>query len=189
MPNGCAKFVAIALSCWMCAHTTSAQARQHEDPLFPAQLQSQFQKVADEVAPSVVAISASLDVVDADCALRSSELTGDKLDGLLERVTRSVGTGFVIDADGFIVTNEHVVGQSDQLWVTTDQGVVYPAIVVGSDPRSDLAVLKIPASGLKPARIAAPGKIERGQWAITLGNPYGLASAGRLAMSVGIISA
>ena len=57
-----------------------------------------------------------------------------------------VGTGFFIDADGYILTNEHVIGDSQALWVTTDDRTVYPAIVVGSDPRTDLAVLKIARS-------------------------------------------
>jgi serine protease Do len=152
-------------------------------------LQSQFQRVADSVAPSVVAISAAISPLDSDDAVRTDELNAQKLDAMLERVTRTVGTGFVIDSEGFILTNEHVIGDAQQLWVTTDDHKVYPAIVVGSDPRSDLAVLKIPVVNLQTARFAAPGSVKRGEWTIALGNPYGLAGLGEMAMSVGVVSA
>ena len=141
------------------------------------------------MAPSVVAISAAVAPVDADDALRSEDLNAQKLDAILTHVTRTVGTGFVIDAGGFILTNEHVVGDAKQIWVTTDDQKVYPAIVVGSDPRSDLAVLKIPADKLKPVKFAQVGQIRRGEWTITLGNPFGLAGFGEMSMSVGVVSA
>jgi serine protease Do len=108
---------------------------------------------------------------------------------MLDRVTRTVGTGFFVDADGYIVTNEHVVGDAEQLWITTDDRKVYPAVVVGSDPRADLAVLKIPATGMQVAKFAKPDAVCRGAWTIALGNPYGLAGTGEMAMSVGVVSA
>ena len=155
-----------------------------------AGLELRFEKIANSVAPSVVAVSASSQVFDADDLLRAEDLNPDKLDGLLDRTTRMVGTGLIIDADGFILTNEHVVGDALNVWVTLDSGKVYPALVVGTDPRADLAVLKIPAGNLQPVKFAAPGaNLRRGQWAIALGNPYGLATAGNQAMSVGVISA
>src|SRR5687768_10710352 len=75
-----------------------------------AQLEEQFEAVAQEVAPSVVAISASLTSIDSEDAVRAESLNGDKLEAMLNRTTRTVGTGFVIDEGGYIVTNEHVVG-------------------------------------------------------------------------------
>jgi serine protease Do len=153
-------------------------------------LQDQFAAVAVTVARSVVAISAAADAVNpSDEVLRSDDLNTEKLERVLSRGTRMVGTGMVIDADGYILTNEHVVGEAEQLWVTTDDRKVYPAIIVGSDPRSDLAVLKIPAQGMTPVRFAAAKDVKRGQWTIALGNPYGLAAEGELSMSVGIVSA
>ncbi|MBC8106812.1 MAG: trypsin-like peptidase domain-containing protein [Anaerolineae bacterium] len=152
-------------------------------------LQSRFESIAQNMAPSVVAISAAVAPVDADDALRSEDLNAHKLDAILTRVTRTVGTGFVIDGNGFILTNEHVVGDAKQIWVTTDDQKVYPAIVVGSDPRSDLAVLKIPADKLKAVTFGTVGQVRRGEWTIVLGNPYGLAGFGEMAMSVGVVSA
>src|SRR5687768_14979353 len=113
----------------------------------------------------------------------------EKLERVLARGTRMVGTGMVIDPDGYILTNEHVVGEAEQLWVTTDDRKVYPAMVIGSDPRADLAVLKIPARGLPAVKWADPKGVKRGQWTIALGNPYGLAAEGEMCMSVGVVSA
>ncbi|CAN5402348.1 Do family serine endopeptidase [soil metagenome] len=160
-----------------------------DDTLALSKLQSQFQTVARKMAPSVVAISAAITPVDADEALRGEDLTAQKLDGILSRATRTVGTGFIIDANGFILTNEHVVGEAQQIWITTDDQRVFPAIVVGSDPRSDLAVLKIPAENLRAVTFAPVGQVQRGEWTIVLGNPYGLAGFGEMAMSVGVVSA
>jgi S1-C subfamily serine protease len=155
-----------------------------------AQLQSAFQRVADRVAPGVVAISASVAGMDTDEVLRNESMNGDRLEAVLARATRTVGTGSVIDTDGYILTNEHVIGDAGQIWVTTDNGQVFPAIVIGSDPRADLAVLKIPARDLKPVNFAPAGSVvQRGMWTIALGNPYGLAGGGEMSMSVGVVSA
>src|SRR5687767_6663671 len=149
-------------------------------------LQDQFAALATRLAPSVVAISSACDPVQVDNALRSEDLTYAKVDDILGRTTRMVGTGFFIDADGYILTNEHVVGDTEALWVTTDDRTVYPAIVVGSDPRHDLAVLKIAKANCPVVRFAAPGaNLHRGQWTIALGNPYGYAGEGEMSMSVG----
>lgn len=152
-------------------------------------LQKRFETVADRVSKSVVAISAACDPADAQDTVRSESMTTQRLERMLSRTTRTVGTGLVIDADGFILTNEHVVADCEQLWITTDDRKVYPAIVIGSDPRADLAVIKIPASNLTPVRFALGKPVRRGDWSIALGNPYGLATEGELAMSVGVISA
>ncbi len=153
-------------------------------------LESRFETLATRLAPSVVAVSASTQVLDSDDLLRCEDLNPEKLEAMLDRTTRMVGTGLIIDPDGYILTNEHVIGEAENVWVTADDGKVYPALVVGTDPRSDLAVLKIPARNLKPVTFApADTTLSRGQWAIALGNPYGLAASGNQAMAVGIISA
>jgi serine protease Do len=151
-------------------------------------LQSKFQSIAQRVAPAVVSISAAETASDAESAVRAEEMNPQRLESLLEKTTRTIGTGFIVDSDGFIVTNEHVIEDSQQIWVTCDDHKVYPAIVVGSDPRADLAVLKIPAKNL-PTVTFANGICRRGQWTITLGNPYGLATEGQMSLSVGVVSA
>src|SRR5688572_22560803 len=154
-----------------------------------AGLQDRFATVAQRIAPSVVAISATDATFNAESALRADDLNPDRLAAMLSGADRTVGTGFVVDADGYIVTNDHVVATAEQLWVTTDDHKVYPAMVIGSDPRADLAVLKIPARNLPTVKWADPAKVRRGQWTIALGNPYGLAAEGEMCMSVGVVSA
>lgn len=153
-----------------------------------AALQGQFEAVAQRVAPAVVSISAAEVASPADDTVRSNAMNPQLLQTVLDKTTRTIGTGFVVNSDGFIVTNEHVIEGSQQFWVTTDDHRVYPAIVVGADPRADLAVLKIPAANLPTVRFAGDS-CQRGQWAITLGNPYGLATEGQMSMSVGVVSA
>lgn len=153
-----------------------------------ADLEQRFQEVAKRISPSVVAISATESTVDTEATLRSDDLNPDKLASMLETVDRTVGTGFVVDADGYIVTNDHVIEGAEQLWVTTDAHKVYPAIVVASDPRADLAVLKVPGNNLPVVKFASvPAR--RGQWTIAIGNPYGMAGGGEMSVSVGVVSA
>jgi S1-C subfamily serine protease len=151
-------------------------------------IERQFERLSVALAPSVVAISATSRAVGSPDLLRAERLTGDQLAAaVFNKSSRIVGTGFVIDADGYLLTNDHVIAEAEQLWVTTDDHKVYPAIVVATDPRTDLAVLKIPAKHLQPVRFATK-EARRGQWSIALGNPYGLSSDGELCMSVGIVS-
>ncbi|HWE04764.1 MAG TPA: trypsin-like peptidase domain-containing protein [Tepidisphaeraceae bacterium] len=151
-------------------------------------LEQRFEAVTRHVAPAVVAISATDAKLETDQGLQADRFNSEKLAAMLATVDRTVGTGFIVDPDGYIVTNDHVVANNEHIWVTTDDHHVYPAIVVGSDPRADVAVLKIPAGKLPTIRFAAaPAK--RGQWTMALGNPYGLAGGGEMAVSVGIVSA
>jgi serine protease Do len=168
-----------------------ASAGEPADPADYQQLgglETRFEALATKLAPSVVAVSASSQSFDSDDLLRVEEMNPEKLDSLLDRTTRMVGTGLVVDADGYILTNEHVIADAQNVWVTADNGKVYPALVVGTDPRADLAVLKIPAAGLQPVSFTTDA-LKRGQWAIALGNPYGLATAGGQCISIGVVSA
>lgn len=153
-----------------------------------ADLEQRFEDVAQRTASAVVAISATDGKIEADDALRADRINPEKLAAILEPVDRTVGTGFIVDPDGYIVTNEHVVSSTDNIWVTTDDHHVYPAVIVGTDPRADLAVLKIPATHLPTVHFSdAPAR--RGQWTLALGNPYGLAGGGQMSLSVGVVSA
>jgi serine protease Do len=170
------------------AATDNGAPVEPTDTLDATHLQTQFQEIADHVSRSVVAISASFAAADSDSALRSEELNPDKLETELDRTTRTVGSGMILSHDGYILTNEHVVAEGQQLWVTTDDHKVYPAMVVGSDPRADLAVVKIPGDGFHPVQLNQM-PAHRGQWTIAIGNPLGLAEAGEMAFSVGVVSA
>jgi serine protease Do len=153
-----------------------------------AQLEQHFREISARVAPAVVAISATQGSAAPPHA-DVQDINGDRLASMLSSVDRTVGTGFVVDPDGYIVTNDHVIDQAEELWVTTDDHKVYPAVVVGADPWADLAVLKIPATHFAVAHLADGSRAQRGQWTIALGNPYGLSTRGQMCASVGIVSA
>ncbi|MCL4489129.1 MAG: trypsin-like peptidase domain-containing protein [Chloroflexi bacterium] len=100
---------------------------------------------------------------------------------------QALGSGFVWDTQGDIVTNNHVIDGASQVTVTFSDGTTVPATVVGKDPDSDLAVVKVnvPASQLHPVQLADSTQLKVGQTAIAIGNPYGEQNT----MTAGIISA
>lgn len=96
------------------------------------------------------------------------------------------GTGFIISADGFIATNNHVIEDAEEITVSLSDGSKYKAKIVGADKKSDLAVIKINAGkNLTFAKFGDPAKSRIGDWIIVIGNPYGLGGS----VSVGIVSA
>jgi len=102
----------------------------------------------------------------------------------LER--RSLGSGVIIDQQGFILTNNHVIERADEIQVTLSDKRTFKAKVVGSDPKTDLAVIRVEkATGLVPARLGDSDRIRIGEWAIAIGNPFGLSQT----VTVGVISA
>lgn len=107
--------------------------------------------------------------------------------GPQEFVRQSSGSGFVWDLDGHIVTNNHVVEGADRISVTFYDDTVVSAKVVGTDPESDLAVVKVEVAPelLRPIQLGDSTLVKVGQLAVTIGNPFGLQST----MTVGIISA
>ena len=96
-----------------------------------------------------------------------------------------VGSGFIIDPKGYILTNYHVVEGAKKIDVTLSEGKKYPGRVVGYDKRSDLAVIKIDAENLPALPLGDSDKLEPGQFAIAIGNPYGL----NRTVTLGIVSA
>ena len=100
---------------------------------------------------------------------------------------RALGSGFVWDKQGHIVTNNHVVDGAEKVTVTFADGLTLEAEVVGRDPESDLAVIKVDASkaDLRPITLADSTQVRVGQFAVAIGNPFGLEGS----MSFGIVSA
>ena len=95
------------------------------------------------------------------------------------------GTGFIISEDGYIVTNHHVVGEADQVRVTMTDGNEYLAEVIGSDDKTEVALIKIDASGLPTVKMGDSDSLQVGEWALAIGNPFGLSHT----VTAGIISA
>ncbi|HOU32509.1 MAG TPA: DegQ family serine endoprotease [Synergistaceae bacterium] len=98
---------------------------------------------------------------------------------------RGAGSGFLVTADGYILTNNHVVAEADKITVTLASGKEYPAKLVGRDPTFDLAVVKIDAKDLPVLSLGDSDKLEVGEWVAAIGNPFGLEHT----ITVGVISA
>ena len=102
-----------------------------------------------------------------------------------ERVQRGVGSGFVIDAKGLILTNAHVVNNADTVTVSFSDGRSLDGKVLGQDPLTDIAVVQVPANNLQTVELASSAQVQTGQWAIAIGNPLGLQET----VTVGVVSA
>ncbi len=109
---------------------------------------------------------------------------------LRERIVRSNGTGFLIRADGVIITNQHVVGGAESIVVTLSDGTDADAELVGEDPITDIAVLKITGSNLPVAPVGRSTDLMIGEWVVALGNPYGyLLGNAEPTVTAGVVSA
>ena len=99
---------------------------------------------------------------------------------------KGLGSGFVISSDGYIITNNHVVRKADEIDVILEDEDQYRAEIIGTDPKTDLALLKINSEKpLKPARIGNSSTLEIGDWVVAIGNPFGLGNT----VTAGIVSA
>jgi serine protease Do len=102
-----------------------------------------------------------------------------------QQIPRGVGTGFIISTDGYVLTNHHVVDESDEITVTLTDKREFKAKLIGSDQRTDVALLKIEASQLPTLIIGDPNKARVGEWVMAIGSPFGLENT----VTAGIVSA
>ncbi len=102
-----------------------------------------------------------------------------------EYTRRAQGSGFLISAEGFVLTNNHVVADADKIVVELVDGRTMDAQVVGTDPESDVAVVRIQADGLTPVALGNSDALEVGEWVLAVGNPLGLSHT----VTAGIVSA
>ncbi len=98
---------------------------------------------------------------------------------------RGVGSGFIVSADGYVMTNAHVVDGADEVIVTLTDKREFKAKIVGTDKRTDVAVVKIEASGLPAVRIGDTSRLRVGEWVMAIGSPFGLENT----VTAGIVSA
>ena len=98
---------------------------------------------------------------------------------------RGAGSGFIVNADGYILTNAHVVANADEVTVRLTDRREFQAKVIGADERTDVAVIKINASNLPTVRLGDPAKVRPGQWVLAIGSPFGFENSA----TAGIISA
>lgn len=163
------------------AHATSALG-----------LQEDFIRVAEQLKPSVVSLKA-ISVVTYQLPGFDDFFRGTPYEGVFRdfypRTIRQPqvgqGSGIIIDPRGYILTNYHVVGGAQQILVRLSDNREFRGQVVGSNPRLDIALIKISAYGLKPATLGDSNRVRVGQWAIAIGSPFGLDQT----FTVGVISA
>jgi len=159
-----------------------------------------FREVAKQVSPAVVFIKVEKEL---DAQVNQNPLNSPFGDEFMRRFfgqqpqhpeqqkpqpkQRSMGqgSGFILSPDGYIMTNNHVVGGADQVTVTLLDGREYKADIVGTDPPSDVAIIKIDETDLPFLRLSDSDKLEMGDWVLAFGNPFGLSHT----LTAGIVSA
>ena len=154
-----------------------------------------FTELAKRLSPSVVNISTAqtieIDTTKAQPFGEGSPLErfNDFFGGRADRdgrVSKSLGSGFVIDGEGHIVTNNHVIEDADLIEVSFPNGDTYEADLIGRDPATDIAVLKIEiGDGIPAVPWGDSDAAEVGEWVIAIGNPFGYSGS----VAAGIISA
>lgn len=156
--------------------------------------QEAFMSVAEKVTPSVVNISTVQHLrggrgrlpFEVDPFFRDffQDFFGDIPQ--VERKSASLGSGVIINPEGYILTNYHVIKDAEEITVKLSDKSEYKGKVIGTDPKTDLSVIKVTANkGLPYAMLGDSNKIKVGQWAIAIGNPFGLNKT----LTVGVISA
>jgi serine protease Do len=174
------------------AHKPSAEALSASALPGPDSLSAAFERVAKLVQPAVVNIS-------TEQVIHTSGFTQDPFGGMFgdnspfgrlfnmpkDMKQRSLGSGFVVDPKGYIVTNNHVVKNATKIKVKLQDGHVLDGTVVGTDPQTDIAVIKVNASDLATLRLANSDQVKVGEWVLAFGSPFGLEQT----MTAGIISA
>jgi serine protease Do len=155
-----------------------------------------FADLADKLLPTVVNIATSQTLKPSAQNVLPSLPPGSPLEDLFKnflgpqggrpRHVTSLGSGFIIHPSGYIVTNNHVIEDSDQITVTLNDGTELPAKLVGRDVKTDLALLKVtPKKPLPATRFGDSDKARIGDWVIAIGDPFGLGST----VTAGIVSA
>lgn len=150
-----------------------------------AQTQDAFVGVHNSVKDSIVNIRTKK-TVTVNTYNPLEELLYGRSGGQEKRESGSLGSGFVVSKDGYVVTNNHVIDGADEIYVKFSNGREYRTKLVGTSPEVDIAVLKIDSNEtFKPLEFANSDQVQIGQWSIAFGNPLGLNDS----MTVGIISA
>jgi serine protease Do len=165
-------------------------------------LQEAFRAVARTVKPAVVSVlavkttSARQTVPDLDPFFKNHpfrEFFGDEFfrqffetpGGTQRYRQQGLGSGFIIDPRGYIVTNRHVILGADEIQVTLEGKKKYKATVVGADPKTDVAIIKIDGHNLPSVKLGNSKTLEVGDWVLAVGNPFGFAQT----VTAGIVSA
>lgn len=163
-------------------------------------LSSAFESIATTIAPSVVSITSRAKINPVKSRqFRNPNNMPEELPDLFEHFfgrgfqmpdqnqmpQMGVGTGIIVDQRGHILTNNHVIAEGSEITVKLEDGRELEASIIGTDPRSDLAVIKVEAKDLPHATLGDSDGIRVGEWVVAIGNPFGLDHT----ITAGIVSA
>jgi serine protease Do len=169
------------------------------------QVSKAFAKIAEEASPAVVGIKAEKTITYEQPMFREWPF-GEQFDPFEDDIfdrffrwysprrreprqrkyqQRAQGSGFIVSADGYILTNNHLVGEADKVLVKVEEDEEVEAKVIGTDPDSDVAVIKIDAKDLTHLKLADSDQLEVGEWVVAIGNPFRLSQT----VTAGIVSA
>ena len=146
----------------------------------PAELSVSFREIARAVKPAVVYVN-----IVENASVDSGQRDFFGFPGQGPRRREGAGSGFIVTEDGYILTNNHVVGSANKINVTLSDGRRFGAEVVGSDAETDIAVIKIDAGRLPIAVLGDSEILEQGDWVLAIGSPFGLQQT----LTAGIVSA
>ena len=150
-----------------------------------------FADLAEKLMPSVVNISTTTTITTKSNPFPFQFPPGSPFKDMFEgtpqeRQTSALGSGFIIDENGIVITNNHVIKGADDIYVKANGDKDYKATIIGADPLSDIAVLKIDTKDkFKPVKFGDSDKARIGDWVVAIGNPFGLGGT----VTAGIISA
>ncbi len=188
-----------ALALWALLWVLCGLVAFFQPPSYALEVPDSFAPIAKKVSSSVVNISATRIVESRKTVpfpFGTPFGSDDPMQEFFKRFfqdrfpkhfkQRSLGSGFIIDKNGFILTNNHVVEKTEAIEVTMSDGEKYPATVIGKDPKTDLALIQINVKNdIDPLHLADSDKLEVGDWVIAIGSPFGLGNT----VTAGIVSA
>ena len=169
------------------ARTTTAplQTAPVAKSLPPTVVMQSFADSVARAAPAVVNIYTARVVTERTQATPLNQLFGDYWPSYRRRIERSLGSGVIVDAKGTIVTNQHVIAQADSIRVQLADGRIAEATVIGQDPDTDLAILRLEVANLPVMPLGRSDTLRVGDIVLAIGNPYGLSQT----VTQGIVSA
>jgi serine protease Do len=190
IPLFAASAIVIGMISWRCLETSPTVAGEVDAVGAPSPIG--FADIVERISSTVLVVHVQIERAPSPITQEEHSTAPDSRrfgtpipDSPTSKVVNVLGSGFFISNDGYIVTNNHVVENGRSFEVTTDAGKTYQAKVVGTDPQTDLALIKVTASVDFPYARFAAGETRVGDWVLAVGNPFGFGGT----VTAGITSA